>query len=95
MAPLDGVRVVKGKWTLALPRVDNGVLNRESGAGRERDREKERRRVAREYLTDEDELSARPFVVVRGERPNYWEAHLSRVRARTEGVLMIEGPPGT
>ncbi|KAB5577992.1 hypothetical protein GE09DRAFT_1214205 [Coniochaeta sp. 2T2.1] len=89
LAPLDGVRVGRGRWRLALPRVDDDGGKKRSST----ERDLERRRVAKEYLA-EGEVVGRPFVVVRGERPDYWEAHLSRVRARTEGVLMIEGPPG-
>ncbi|KAB5545873.1 hypothetical protein GE09DRAFT_221828 [Coniochaeta sp. 2T2.1] len=89
LGPLGGVKVARGRWRLALPRVDDGQRMKR----RSTERNLEWRRVKEEYLTQEV-LVDKPFAVVRGERPDYWEAHLSRVRARTEGVLMIEGPLG-
>jgi hypothetical protein len=39
-----------------------------------------------------DAVQDAPFTVVRGMRPNYWAAHIARIRARQD-VLTIDAPP--
>jgi hypothetical protein len=86
-ADLWSVRVVRGSgegggFVLALPE-----LNRMQMKGR-----RETSEVGDSYLVGEA-LEGAPFRVVRGARPNYWEAHFARFSA-SQDVLTIDAGPG-
>jgi len=75
------VRGGKGEFLLALPELD----------GREVERRREREGVGEESYLVGEVLEGAPFRVVRCARPDYWEAHLARIRARQD-VLTIDPP---